>query len=315
MDYEGRSDTATGVRSTRAPALPTNHEGLGPCSLAPRFSFWSACASVFETARRLTTSATAQRRVDNVPGLSFLAGDGGRDLLPVSDASRRLSRESGGARRAAHSSVRADPGAGSSRLRGFARPRYRPERVAPSSSRPRKVRRSTCTGLRTKRRTRPRGERVRSFCGCVRLAHADGVPLLGEPKDTRGRRRDRPQGKRPAATDTDRPRSYVLTGAAKRVVVPKTWVPFTVTNARPRGGWLLVCGLVVGLPLTPPRRALQASQRGRARAGHSGVRAPCSPAGQLAPGTDDPKHASVARTGEVGREAGCLARSAPAAAP
>jgi len=65
-------------------------------------------------------------------GLPFPRRDGGHDHLPFLTRHARplrVSPKSGDARRAAHSSVDLDPGAGSSHLRGFARPRYQSRRA------------------------------------------------------------------------------------------------------------------------------------------------------------------------------------------
>jgi hypothetical protein len=64
-------------------------------------------------------------------GLSIPRRDDGHDHLPFLTRHARPARvapNSGDARRAAHSSVRPDPVAGSSCLRRFARPRYRTDR-------------------------------------------------------------------------------------------------------------------------------------------------------------------------------------------
>ena len=60
--------------------------------------------------------------------------------------------------------------------------------------------RLTCTGLWTERRTCPRNVAMlfgRRPVECVRLAHADDVPLLILPEDTRCRRCDRLPGNEP----------------------------------------------------------------------------------------------------------------------
>jgi len=94
--------------------------------------------------------------------------------------------ESGDTRRAAHSSVRLDLGAGSSCLRRFARPRYRSDRdtptrirVAPSSREMSADRRARVSGPSEGRVLEHGGACWASTTAeCVRLAHADDVPLL-----------------------------------------------------------------------------------------------------------------------------------------
>jgi hypothetical protein len=82
----------------------------------------------------LPTSATAYDVRALSTGLSFPRRDGGHDHLPfLTRHARPLANESGDARRAAQSSVRSGPGAGSSCLRRFARLRYRIDR--PTSQR------------------------------------------------------------------------------------------------------------------------------------------------------------------------------------
>ena len=64
-------------------------------------------------------------------GLPIPRRDDGHDHLPFLTRHARpdqVALTSGDARRAAHSSVRSDPGVGSSHLREFARPRYRTDR-------------------------------------------------------------------------------------------------------------------------------------------------------------------------------------------
>ena len=79
-----------------------------------------------------------------------------------------------------------DPGAGSSWLPRFARPRYLDHRDTFESCDAEVQCRLTCTGLWTERRTCPRSWFAlvgRDREECVRLAHADDVPLLILPED------------------------------------------------------------------------------------------------------------------------------------
>jgi len=91
--------------------------------------------------------------------------------------------------------------------------------------------RLTCTGLWTERRTCPRA--WRRFLGvsrdeCVRLAHADDVPLLILPEDTCCRRCDRLHGNEPHTVESDRPRPTLLRQPAKAIGILWTRVPSTV---------------------------------------------------------------------------------------
>jgi len=86
-------------------------------------------------------------------------------------------------------------------LRRFARPRCQRERATSTGSRRRSVVAIDVNG------PEDRGKDVSPCAGGGPLAwvhalraHADDVPLLGEPRSTRGHRRERPIGKRPART-------------------------------------------------------------------------------------------------------------------
>jgi hypothetical protein len=78
------------------------HFELGPRSLDPAAVFAARLPSLFETRRRLTTSATALRRAGNQTlRLSCPRWDGGLDHLPFLNSPRLLPCESGDERRAA----------------------------------------------------------------------------------------------------------------------------------------------------------------------------------------------------------------------
>lgn len=108
------------------------HFELGPRSLDPAAVFAARMPSLFETRRRLTTSATATTTCGqpNQLRLSFPRRDGGLDHLPFLYAPRRSATEIAeqwhAASRASFAS--ANPGAGSSRLPRFAQPRCLRER-------------------------------------------------------------------------------------------------------------------------------------------------------------------------------------------
>jgi len=68
---------------------------------------------------------------------------------------------------------------------------------------------------------------------CVRLAHADDVPLLILPEDTRCRRCVCLPGNEPPADLTDRPRFALRRPPAKADDIPRIRVPFTATTRAP----------------------------------------------------------------------------------
>jgi len=125
-------------------------------------------------------------------------------FLRITHDLSELPRDSGDARRAAHSSVRSDPAAGSSCLRRFARPRYRTDRDTLSN---------LLTGPRVSVPIDVHGslDRVKDVSSfgealvrrlpdeCVRkfAPHADYVPLLLLPEGTCCRRCDRLRGNEP----------------------------------------------------------------------------------------------------------------------
>ena len=107
-----------------------------------------------------------------------------------------------------------------------------------------------------------RAKDVSSFAGplvgrsreeCVRLAHADDVPLLILPEDTCCRRCDRIYGNEPRTGEPDRPRPAFHRQPAKAIGIPRIRVPSTVANRGDGRGSLLFVSRV-GLPLTPPTR-------------------------------------------------------------
>jgi len=121
--------------------------------------------------------------------------------------------ESGDSRRAAHSSVRSDPGAGSSCLRRFARPRYRSDRPTSKC-----LRTASRVGIdvhgsleRAKDVSSPWRRGLRAFhVECVRLAYADDVPLLVVPEGTTCRRCDRLPGNEPHGSRVGPTKIHVL---------------------------------------------------------------------------------------------------------
>jgi len=151
------------------------------------------------------------RRTGQKPGLSFPRRDEGLDLLPFLTRHARPLRvapESGDTRRAAHSSDPRDPGAGSSRLREVARPRYLESRVtllaagrlSPYGSRKKVT--ETCTGLWTEQ-----GRVPEHGGGDLRIRVREPMPTpttfpsSGFQRTPLCRRCARSQRKRPSADD------------------------------------------------------------------------------------------------------------------
>lgn len=149
-----------------------------------------------------------------------------------------LSCESGDARRAALRPSVLIPVPVHSHLRGLARPRYQDRRVTPPDLRP------TSSVTIDVHGSLDRAKDVSSFAGplvgrsreeCVRLAHADDVPLLILPEDTGCHRCVRLPGNEPPADDTDRPRLALLRQPAKADGILQTRVPSTVATEHVSG--------------------------------------------------------------------------------
>jgi hypothetical protein len=119
-------------RSFRSPYPPLVspidvHFELGPRSLDPAAVFAARMPSLFETRRRLTTSATAYRRAGNQTIDSrFLAGTVASTTFLFLRTTPLIAEQWHAASRAASTSK--GPGAGSSRLPEFAQPRCLQER-------------------------------------------------------------------------------------------------------------------------------------------------------------------------------------------
>jgi len=125
-----------------------------------------------------------------------------------------------------------------SHLRGFARPRYLDRRATSLD-----LRRGSSVTIdvhgsldRVKDVSSFRAALLRRYLEeCVRLAHADDVPLLILPEDTCCRRCECLPGNEPLAGETDRPRLAFHRPPAKADGILRTRVPFTVaTRARER---------------------------------------------------------------------------------
>jgi len=161
---------------------------LGPRSLDPDRTFWCAFAECIWSQASPVDFCNCLRRTGTEPGaLTILAGTSAVTPFLLFDLPRPLPCGSGDRRRAAHRPFREGPGAGSSWLSpGF------PDRDTDSNAPPPRVAptelqwRSTCTGQRTKTRTRicrsTRGTFPRFSCPvhALRRVHADDVPLLSD---------------------------------------------------------------------------------------------------------------------------------------
>jgi hypothetical protein len=153
----------------------------------------------------LPTSATEHDVRALSTGLSIPRTDDGQDHLPSLTHHADLFEKSGDTWRAAHSSEGYDPGVGSLPLSRACPTRYRNRRVT-----------SRFRGSSVTIDVHGSLDRVKDVScfeqglvghqleQCVRFAHADDVPLLLLPEDTRCRRCACPPGNEPQ-TDMDRP--------------------------------------------------------------------------------------------------------------
>jgi hypothetical protein len=121
-------------RSFRPPYPPmvsptAVHFELGPRSLDPAAVFAARMPSLFETRRRLTTSATCLRRAGNQTP-TLMSSQGRWPRPPSFSYASRISLARAVMRGEPRDVRFDDPGAGSSRLRRFAQPRCLQERPA-----------------------------------------------------------------------------------------------------------------------------------------------------------------------------------------
>jgi hypothetical protein len=194
------------------------------------------------------------------PGSPILAGTEAMTsfrFCRAPDASlRRLGH---GASRATSSGEH--PGAGSSRLPGFAQPRYVPRRSP--------ERESTCTGRRTKRRMRPFVPRVLGLVtrcprfDCVSRRHSPPW----RPPDIRCRRCGGRRGRKPAARSSDRPRPVFQRRSAKSAAFRQARMPFTVSTHEGIVVRRRDCSLRPSCRLSRSRRPHLALRRGRCFSG------------------------------------------------
>jgi len=199
-------------------------------------------------------------------GLPIPRGDDGQDHLPfLTYHARPLQIR--GCPRARRAVIRGEPRIRPptkiplpvrSHLRGFARPRYLARRATSVDLRPRSSVTIDVHGSldRAKDVSSFREPLIRRHLEeCVRLAHADDVPLLILPEDTCCRRCVCLLGTSPLQDETDRPRLAFLRPPAKADGILRTRVPFTVATRAPGGSKdysFLLLATRVGPPLTPP---------------------------------------------------------------
>jgi len=213
--------------------------------------------SLFETRRRLPTSATAYYDVRATkPELFSPRRDGGLDLLPFLLVSRPLPCGSGDTRRAAHrptalTPVLVLPGCPGLPSRD-ARTAAPPPRLAPAEHS--EDRRARVEGPSEGRVPGAHAAISRACVGCIRLmAHADGVPLLGALRTSGVIGAPPPAGGYPREA-ADRPRPSFRRRPAKSAAFQKTGMPFTVTTREGESyaERLLPPAFAPALSLTPP---------------------------------------------------------------
>jgi len=174
------------------------------------------------------------------------------------------------------SSVRPSPGAGFSRLREVARPRYRID-----ASHPLPVRADELARLSTSRDEDVHGslDRVKDVSSseeitflaclrteCMRLAHADDVPLLRLPEDTLCRRCARSRRKRPHVSEVRTDRAPRSPGIPRRLPSSGKAGCLSPLRREPREEDFSSSDARAGLSLTPPTLCPQVG--GRCFEGH-----------------------------------------------
>ena len=197
-------------------------------------------------------------------GLSIPRRDDGHDRLPFLTHHADLSEKSGDTRRAALRPSDSTPVPVSSHLRGFARPRYRRVRFArlarsrlAFTSRER-VGRWRLTLYGSLDRVKDVSSSASALFGraceeCVRLAHADDVPLLFAPEGTSCRRCDRLHGNEPRCKRDGPTKTRVRPSTREGCRQPVDQGAFHRCDGGSVKG-LLLFAFRVGLSLTPPTR-------------------------------------------------------------
>jgi len=218
-----------------SPADPRSE--LGPRSLDPDRSFWSAFAELIRDQPSPTDFCNCTYDVRATkPGLSLLAGTETSISFLFFIVPRCLPCESGDTRRAALRPSAETPVPVPPACAGL------PDRDVPSSASPprlapRSIVRIDVHGSKDRAKDAVPWARAtisRACAGCVRfLAHADGVPLLGDLRTSVVAGLPPAAGRYPPRP-SDRPRLPFRRRPAKSAAFPETGMPFTATT---REGW------------------------------------------------------------------------------
>jgi hypothetical protein len=205
---------------------------LGPRSLLPPPFLRALRTSLFEARMLPADFCNLKHDVRTLgPGLPFPRRDDGHDHLPFLTHHARPLQDRGcpQTRRAVtRGEPRSRPSIKTpvpvcSHPRGLARPRYLDRRITSLDLRPRSsVTIDVHGSLDRVKDVSSSGEALirRHHEECVRLAHADDVPLLILPEDTCCRRCVCLPGNEPPASETDQPRLTFLRQPAKAAGIP-----------------------------------------------------------------------------------------------
>jgi hypothetical protein len=248
--HSAASDSSTLLRARRSPTFDRRRwpRARPPFTRAATL-FGALRASVFEARRRLPTSATATTCGHFDQDSRVLAGTVAATTFLFFDAPRGPSCDGGGARRAARRSALRSPGAGSSRLRGLARPRWIDERVDFTTidvHGPPDRAKDASASLRRFLIESGRGGAHAWF----RVGRRRSPPR--RPKSTLRRRCARTPGKRPERT-RQTGLDPAFSAAPRRATASDGPGAFHRRDGRGSRGLLLVPDCV-GLSLTPPTR-------------------------------------------------------------
>jgi len=226
----GEADSRRAFRSTRLPTVsPADPRSeLGPRSLDPDRSFWSAFAELIRDQTSPTDFCNCFYDVRATkPELLDPRRDGDLDLLPVLNVSRPLPCGSGDTRRAALRPPWLTPVPVLPACAGLpdrdVHPNAPPPRLAPAEHS--EDRRARVEGPSEGRVPGPHATISRACDRCMRfLAHADGVPLLGDLRTSVVIGAPSPAGRYPQEP-ADRPRPSFRRRPAKRAAFQKTGMP------------------------------------------------------------------------------------------
>jgi len=209
--------------------------------------------SLFETSRRLPTSATALRRAGNQTRTLVPRRGGDLDLLPFLHRATLLPFRSGDTRRAALRPSAEAPVPVPPACAGLP-DRDAPSNASPPKLAPRSIVRIDVHGPKDRAKDAvpfAHATISRACAGCVRLvAHADGVPLLGDLRTSAVMGLATAAGRYPPRVP--RPsRPPFRRRPAKSAAFPETGMSFTVTpregSCVTRGG-IAPSGLRAGSP-------------------------------------------------------------------